>query len=527
MGIDPALILDSRSPWAMLLAGLAGALILMLAIQSVIPHPPLYDELLHVLAARGVLATGEPAIAEGVYERAELFTRLVARAYEWRGESLETARLPALVSGVVLVLLTGAWVTRHAGLLAGTTSSVLLAVSATSLELSGLVRFYTLHAVVMLVVFVMTFEACAPGRSRLLRCLLAAVGLSVISIAWHLQVTTAIAMGAVVLGGMTVLILDNQIAVLAKLRTRPFIYLALFVGAAIVGIVLAQRLGIPAMAGEAPIWAARRSDDLDFYNRMLVTEWPLFWPLIPLAAFAAIAGFRRFGIFCVVIAFAAIAVHSLSAAKSLRYVFYAFPLLCSIVGCGVATGVKLLASWIANQGRERESKLATFLAITLVLAVTADSQEARRGAQFVAGKRTWRDLTMYASESDWRATAPAIKSRLSSGNTVVVSSGVKAVYYLGDYDYELNASTVPESESGAEFGRDHRTGRVAISTRASLARVLGGSANTLIVVDADKLGNASGVSGEVVSLIELNCDSLAVPVESRVYAWTCKKTRSN
>ena len=40
------------------------------------PHP---DELYHILAARGLLESGEPRIAEGVYERVFAHTWLIAR----------------------------------------------------------------------------------------------------------------------------------------------------------------------------------------------------------------------------------------------------------------------------------------------------------------------------------------------------------------------------------------------------------------------------------------------------------------
>ena len=45
-----ARILSSRAPWAMVVAGFLSLIALWLAASSVLKHPPLYDELLHVLA---------------------------------------------------------------------------------------------------------------------------------------------------------------------------------------------------------------------------------------------------------------------------------------------------------------------------------------------------------------------------------------------------------------------------------------------------------------------------------------------
>ena len=515
-------VLDSRSRWAMLVAGLAGAFLLMIAVRSVMSHPPMYDELLHVLAARGVVATGEPVILDGAYRRAELFTRLVALVYEWRGESLWAARLPALLSGMVLMLLTGAWVTRHAGFLAGATASVLLAATATTIELSAFARFYTLHALVIFVLYVSAFNACAPDNSRRVKVLWSLLALAAVPLAGHLQKSTLIGVGASAAGVVSLIALDRWIALRAAFKRRPGTFLLATVGLAIVGVMLARRFGIDNLAEAAPLWAAGRSDDVGFYIGMLGREWPLFWALIPLGALAAITEFRRFGLFCTVVALAAIAVHSVAAAKAMRYVYYAMPFLCAVVGCGVAVSVKLLGGWIGKLRGVNHSGWATVAAILLIAAVVANSQEARLAARFLTGKASWTDLAMFASEADWSAAVPVLRAHLGRDSTLVVSSAVKGVYYLGDYDYELNASTVLESESLQEFGLDRRTGRQVIGTRGSLAQVLDRSRQTLLVVDADKVGKASGVSVDVVELIASRCAVLEVPAESRVRAWTCR-----
>jgi hypothetical protein len=105
---------------------------------------------------------------------------------------------------------------------------------------------------------------------------------------------------------------------------------------------------------------------------------------------------------------------------------------------------------------------------------------------------------------------------------VLVSSGVKGLYYLGRYDYELNASAVKETESANEFGRDSRTGRMIISTPESLSRVLRQQGGVLIVVDHDKVRDKMGVPAETVDLIESACQSVTVDRDSRVFAWVCR-----
>jgi hypothetical protein len=70
--------------------------------------PPEFDELYTVLAAQGCLVDGEPQIAEGLYDRARLYTILVAVFFDWFGESLVVARIPSVIAGSLLVVGSGA-----------------------------------------------------------------------------------------------------------------------------------------------------------------------------------------------------------------------------------------------------------------------------------------------------------------------------------------------------------------------------------------------------------------------------------
>jgi hypothetical protein len=98
---------------------------------------------------------------------------------------------------------------------------------------------------------------------------------------------------------------------------------------------------------------------------------------------------------------------------------------------------------------------------------------------------------------------------------------MKAIYYLGRYDFELNATIVPETDERSEFGRDRRTGRQAIGTAESIKQVLGRPGKTLVVIEASKIGRSSGVSTEAFSVIESRCEELSLPEGRGVRAWSC------
>jgi 4-amino-4-deoxy-L-arabinose transferase-like glycosyltransferase len=101
-----------RSPW------LAPVIIAILAVGtrlSEIDRVASFDELYHLLAARGWLQEGEFRIADGVYEPAQLFTMLVAASFALFGESIEVARMPSVLAGAALVVLAFLWTREVAG----------------------------------------------------------------------------------------------------------------------------------------------------------------------------------------------------------------------------------------------------------------------------------------------------------------------------------------------------------------------------------------------------------------------------
>ena len=196
--------------------GLLGAVVLAVGASWIIDHRPMYDELLHVLAARGVMRTGEPAIADGIYIRAELFTRVVATSMTLLGDSLVVARLPALLSGGLLIVLISVWSTVRVGWITGLVAALLLASLPTSVSMAVFARFYTLHALAVALGLILAYEATLPGRRSMARAALTVGGMFCFLLALHLQETTFIAAMAGVMAVTGVLVVDRW----AELRPR-------------------------------------------------------------------------------------------------------------------------------------------------------------------------------------------------------------------------------------------------------------------------------------------------------------------
>ena len=528
---------ESRSYLAAALAGVLGSALLVAMAWRLLGHIPMYDELVHYLAARSVRDHGEPMIADGYYNRAELFTWIVAGAIMSLGDTLAAARIPSLVGSVGLVMLVTVWTARRAGLLAGAFAALVLCLLPATVDLAVFLRFYTLHALLIFAISIAFFEAVAPERSMRQRVVLAALGAAASPLAVHFQLTSLIALLAIAAGIGAVLLLEHWARVAAFVKRHPAWTAAgtllAVVLLAVVILVFLQRLR------KVPLWAAWAAHRPQYYLVEFAHDTPLLWPLLPAAAIVALAAHRRVTVFCVAALLAALTVHSLAAAKSGRYVYYALPWLCVVWGCalsglyafarrletesaflqsgtaprGTASSPRGMAAWLGGK-----APALVLLAAALVLML---SQEGQRAARLALGRNATELTLHYAGESGWDSAVPVLQPLVQSADRVVTTNSMKALYYFGRYDYELNASSVRETETGEEFGLDERTGRLAIGTAQSTAAVLDMAGKTLIILEEEKLGNPVGAPADAVEVIAARCAPIAVPAAAGVRAWSC------
>src|SRR5687768_11904941 len=85
-------------------AAVLGLLALGVRLVHIDSIPPDFDEIYHLLAARGWLAEGVFRVGDGIYDRAAPFTLVVAGSIRAFGESFAAARLPAAIAGTLWVL---------------------------------------------------------------------------------------------------------------------------------------------------------------------------------------------------------------------------------------------------------------------------------------------------------------------------------------------------------------------------------------------------------------------------------------
>ena len=329
--------LQSRSYVAGVSAGALGCALLLAMAWRMIDHLPQYDELYHFLAARGIRDHGMPVIADGVYDRAEGFTWLVAVAIKTFGDSLVAARVPSLLASAGLLMLMTIWVTRRVDLLAGITAAIVLCLLPATLDLAVFIRFYTLHALLVMGMSIALYEAAAPERRLEQRIGLAVVAAALLLLAMHFQVTTLIAFAAAAAGVGTVLLLDHWKIAVRFVGRHPIWTTAGAVVAVVGGSLALSELGMVDALRTAPLWASPSANRPQYYLQEIARDAPLLWPMFPVAVLVALFfGNRRLTVFCVVALLLRAGGALDSRCKELRYVYYALPFLCVIWGCAMS-----------------------------------------------------------------------------------------------------------------------------------------------------------------------------------------------
>ncbi len=130
-----------------------------------LPNP---DELYQIQAAEGLLATGEPRIADGLYTRAYAQTWLIAQSLSLAGNTLSAARLSSVLAMATLTALLFVWLRPAAGALAAwITVDRVRAIAVRSAD--GPVRTHLWRAVAELLPGLLLHLSCpqqARGRGR-------------------------------------------------------------------------------------------------------------------------------------------------------------------------------------------------------------------------------------------------------------------------------------------------------------------------------------------------------------------------
>jgi hypothetical protein len=517
-------MLSSRSPW--LVPAVLGCLALAIRLPH-LDHIAYLDELYHFLAAQSWLAEGQLSVAEGAYTRTSLFTIFLAQWLGLLGENVVVARLPSLIAGTALVVLVFLWTRAVASNLAAVVAGLLLALDPESLQLSQLIRFYTLQCLCFWLGAVGTYRLVmsppqAPGRAVLL----AAGILICFGAALYLQITTLIGLLGVAVWSALALGLPWLSRFSPRARWGIAAGAALLGAAAILVFVETGLLTeLLARYRSTPLHQAENRNAFWYYHSFLTIYYPTLWPLVALAVVIGLAHRPRPTAFCACVVGVAFVLHSFAGPKEMRYFSYASPFLFVLWGIAFAevwprlrrfledVGTRALA-WL---GLGRLGRPGVFAVLTVVLAFTL----AANGA-FVRSAATIFGFVIPPMQrpADWAGAKGPLAPWLTDAAIVLTTNELSALYYLGRHDVLVSKSRLSEFGDGGEFSLDPRTGRPVIATRESLALIMDCYPDGLIVADAARWRNPAQLDDAVANLVEARSEEMKLPAYGvHAYLW--------
>jgi len=431
------------------------------------------------------------------------------------------ARIPALLFGMLATALLSAWMGVRVGWIAAVAVACIFVMSPMTLNSAVLVRFYTLHTLLMAMLLLFWYEATAWQRTprNLVIVVVVSAGLIWLGLQFHdlTQITILSGLVAIVM----LLVYDHRTFVLGVASRRPILTaLGLVAFVALAGYIAIRVDIMTLLRGTLPLWSVSKANNYAYYLSALSVELPFIWPLFPLMLIACFYERPRIAVFCLSAFVVSLVVNSIAAQKATRYFYHAYPMFCILW----AIGFQRLFMLVFIQLRaHRGAGLSTALIMLGVLSVSLISaHEVKRGIKLVLNKGQADDSIPVVNEPDWSLSLPRIGELAQSVDTLVVTSGVKGQYTFGKFDYEMSTTVVQETDTGQEFGNDPRTNRQVIGQPESVQQIIDAEGQALFVLEDRMMNKQYSSPVESVSVLNRNCEAIDLSkTGSQLSAWLC------
>jgi hypothetical protein len=528
----------SALDWARILAWLVPAAVVLFSVVVRLPlldRPPHVDEFFHALAAQSLLDDGDLATLDGSeYTRGKLFTYLVAGSFALFGESFVVGRLVPLACGVLLVLAVFLVVRRCAGSVAAVAAAIPLALDPVSVQMSQFTRFYTLHALLFWIGAWSGYRMLDTSATARQRVMYGALLVVTLLLARHLQATTLI--GIMGVGAwMAAVLVHRGITTLRGvpdvMRRAPATATAMtmIVGAAAglaVALVTPPLRDLLGGFTYVPRWAMDTAGDARYYMRQIAADWPMLWLGSPVLAVGALRRAPRAASFALTVFAAVLVLHSLAAWKTDRYIFYGMPFFFAVCGMGTAwlaayfmeAVVRLLQSLPGTGWMRWQASVAwAALALAGVFALVQMPGVREAGRWLRERQPMNADGTPGLGRPDWAAARDSLVPYVERGADVLVSTDVKAVFYLDRVDGYLHRPEPLDPAPGDTISP--YTGRPRIFSPERLREQLAANELTLIVVEASHWRSDFAVPDELADEIERVARPLKLPADWRLRAY--------
>lgn len=522
----------SHRAWlSAVLLGLASLLLYGINIERA-PH---HDELYHILAAEGLLATGEPAIGEaGRYWRGYPLTWLVAQSFALLEPGLAAARLPAVLCMAGLVALLFLFLHREAGALAAWLGAGLFALSPFAIELAQFVRFYSLQSLLFFAAAWIVYTIAGRPWSTARHLPLAGLALLLLGVAFHLQPTTLLGAAGLVLWAGGAVLLPWLADPTVPRRRKQYTLLAL-VAAGLVMTALLWAAGLLAALWQdyrsTALFNRPQADQFWYYHAWYSLLYPTLWTTSGLLAIVALIARPRLASFLLVVFAAGFLLNSFAASKGMRYIAYAQPFLFGFWGLALSA---LLVGARELQARSRERlgarltllpaafarALATLLVLGALAFLVVANPASLRTVALLAGVTVPPELP----PNDWPAARPVLEPWIDRVEAVVTTDELRMLYYYGRADYLLSATKFEELPAARRrpFGRDFRTDVPVIADAESLELVMRCHASGLFVTPTQHAADGARARSEVAAvagLLDTRARELELPGRSRLAAF--------
>ncbi len=492
-------------------------------------HEPITDELYHILPALSWLQTGALAIADGTYTRASLFTKMVAFALFWGDGDPNAARLLSIFFGSLLVAGVYLWTIRNAGRTAAIVASAMLAVMPGAVFLSQYIRFYSVHALTFWFAAIGIYALATQRFSRTATGAIAIAVAALLQLSFHLQITTLI--GIAGLGAWLVVVYMPTFArwfraTSAALKT---VTVAVLIAGGMLSLLFVPLEFLLDVYTERALWSGG-SHPL-YYVRFYQEQFGAFWSLFPAAMVVAIASKPRPALFCACVFGTCFVLQSFGGTQAERFLFYAMPFFVVLWGIGAAsagywlsTAIGRLLEPLSSRTTVRSAAAASILAGIvgfLVLSTPATELTVRMVLDEpvrIAGGGSPRYWSTY--DTTWSRAVEPLQDIVADSDIFLTSQGLHAIYFLGDYDVELNATQF--QDRGADDSNiDLRTGRRVIADLDSLRAIVECNRTGVVVIHRAGWRNPVVVNDAIATFIEERMNRIESLDEwgLRTYVW--------
>ena len=493
--------------------GLSACLFYGLTIQTREAH---VDEYYHLIAGQRWLQDGSFAILDGAYNRARLFTIMVAASMElFNRADLVTARIPSVIVSAVMVGIVFAWL-RHVGCRWGAiTAALLLGLAGYTLDVAHFARFYALHAAMIVGAAAALFIGTRPTTSRRVAWLSAAV--LCLMVAMHVQPVTAIA----AMGLAAWLALDQRRLLARTLAPQRPSGLVALIALGFAGAGLFWMFGQDAWNSfrHAERWAAASQDQPLYYLREYFAQMPLmtlFWPV------AVVAGWRRnpsLAALCAIMTGLSLLLHSFAGMKAWRYAYYAFPFLCMTYGLAFDA---LIARRSRKSGNLDNRAILPAMALLALLVIS--SPVYRHTVRMVAPHlallaREPARLAGPVPDGAWNDATGQLRRLTAREPLIVTGDDLRMLAHVGRFDIYISHSRLGELTPPQDFSRDFRTGRPLVDTDDGMSTVIDCNDRGLVIVSNAQWRNEMGVRPEVADLIERRATRLRTGTDFHIFRW--------